>query len=99
MSHNGMLLGTLYVNGKPVGTTNSTFNYTISARGLYNITFSTAGDDVYASNSISYTFQNGPTYDYMPSALAIVAAMCAATLLIVARRNRTSAEEQEAAYN
>ncbi len=91
-SHNNTLIGTLYVNGQAVADTNYTANYAIIQRGVYNITFSTRGNGVYSGSSISYTFQNGPAYEYLPSALAIVLAMCAAVLLIVARRNRKDEE-------
>ena len=91
-SHNGTLLGILYVNGKPVDSTSAMLNYTISQRGIYNITFKTKGNGIYASNSIAYTFQNGPTYDYLPSALAVVLSACAIVLLLVARRTREDEE-------
>ncbi len=92
ISHNNALLGTLYINGKPVNATNNTLNYTISARGIYNITFKTSGSDIYSANSISYTFQDGSTYDYLPSVLAIVLSTCAIALLVLARRVRKDEE-------
>ena len=90
---NSVLTGSLYVNGRLVGSTSNTINYTISQNGVYNITFNTTGNKYYAAANVMYSYQNGPGYSYIPALLAVVLASSALVLLLISRRNRDDSED------
>ncbi len=90
LSHNDVLSGKLYVNGKYVGSTNTVINYSTSTPGSYVFTFNTTGNAYYSNYSISYNFQNGSTQrNYSLPLFTVILVSC--VVILLHRKRRISA--------
>ena len=83
-SYNQSLIGSLFVNGRFVGSTGNTINYTPPHAGIYNITFKTAGSELYSPYSISYQYSDDPFGAYAVPAIVVGLSMC--SLILVSRK-------------
>jgi hypothetical protein len=92
VSYNESLVGSLFVNGKFIGSTGNMINYTPPQAGVYNITFKTPGSELYSPYSISYQYSDDPFGAYAMPSIVVGLSMC--SLLLVARKVSISKDIQ-----